>query len=114
MGFPRKFKELLEIELADVDTPEVAWLTYAVCATEKDSCGWGGWMLEAALKGRSKNGEFDALSACDEQICPSCGRETFRTGATLKFIPSADQTSHIGIPGVDYEVIPIEYDEDGV
>jgi hypothetical protein len=46
MGFPRKFKELLEIDLSDVDRPDEAWLTYAVCATEKNSCGWGGWMLE--------------------------------------------------------------------
>lgn len=110
MGFPRKFKELLEIELEDVDTPEEAWLTYAVCATEKDSCGWGGWMLEAALKITGRNHQSRVLSASDDQVCPRCGRETYRTGATLKFILSSDQTGRL-VPGVDYEEVPIEYDE---
>jgi hypothetical protein len=109
MGFPRKFKDLLEIELQDVDRPDEAWLTYAVCAVEKDSCGWGGWMLEAALKDTGKDGAFNALSASDEQVCPRCGRQTFRTGATIKFVQSADQSHPSGVPGVDYEVTPIEY-----
>ena len=111
MGFPRKFKNFLEIELKDVERPEEAWLTYAVCALENDSCGWGGWMLEAALKKPSKDGSFSALSEADEQVCPRCGRQTFRTGATLKFVQSSDQSHPSGVPGVDYEVAPIQYDD---
>ena len=38
MAFPRKFKHLLEIELKDVETPDYVWITYAVCAVEKDAC----------------------------------------------------------------------------
>lgn len=70
-----------------------------------------GWMLEAALIKTGKNEKCSPLSATDEQVCPRCGRQTFRTGATLKFIPSEDQTHPLGVPGVDYEVAPIEYDE---
>ena len=110
MGFPIKFKKLLEIELSDVDHPDEAWLTYAVCATEKDSCGWGGWMLENICKNTDENAASINLPAFCEQVCPCCGRETFRTGATLKFIPSSDQTGQL-VPGVDYEELPIEYDE---
>jgi hypothetical protein len=50
MPLPRKFKHLIELELKDVETPDYVWLAYAVCAVEKDACGWGGWMIEAAFK----------------------------------------------------------------
>lgn len=110
MGFPRKFKELLEIELTDVDRPDEAWLTYAVCATEKDSCGWGGWMLEDIRKNTSNEGSPIALPASCEQVCPRCGKETFRTSATLMFVPSLDQTGRL-VSGIDYEELPIEYEE---
>jgi hypothetical protein len=113
MGFPRKFKELLEIEFRDVDRPDEAWLTYAVCATEKDSCGWGGWILEDIRKYSGEKDSSLVLPAFCEQVCPSCGKETFRTDATLKFVPSSDQTGRL-VPGVDYEELPIEYDEDEV
>jgi hypothetical protein len=111
MGFPRKFKKLLEIELDDVIAPDEAWLTYAVCAVEQDSCGWGGWMLEAAIAKPEKDDHFMVLPAVDEQLCPKCGRATFRTGASLRFVPSADQTPTC-VPGIDYEVLPIDYDEE--
>jgi|GEM_PF-1250154 len=114
MKFPRKFKNLLEIELKDVDLPDEAWLTYAVCVLKNDSCGWGGWILEAALKKSSSDSSFSALSASDAQICPRCGLQTFRTGATLKFVQSSDQTAPSGVPDVDYEVTTIEYDEDSI
>jgi hypothetical protein len=111
MGFPRKFKELLEIEIEDVETPEEAWLTYAVCATEQDSCGWGGWMLEAAMKKAPDGNNPKFLNANDEQVCPRCGCETYRTGASLRFVPSADQTPIGPVPGEDYEISPIEYED---
>ena len=31
----------------------------------------------------------------------------------VKFVPSSDQTGRL-VPGVDYEELPIEYDEDEV
>lgn len=113
MGYPIKFKELIETELKDIDQPDEAWLTYAVCATEKDSCGWGGWMLETIQKNTGEEGLSITLPAFCEQVCPCCGRGTFRTDATLKFVPSSDQTGRL-VPGVDYEVVPIEYDGDEV
>lgn len=39
MGFPKKFKHLLEIKLKDLEFPDYAWLSYAVCANYEDSCG---------------------------------------------------------------------------
>jgi len=50
MGFPRKFKALLETKLNDVESPDYLWLTYAVCAMSTDACGWGGWIVDGAFK----------------------------------------------------------------
>lgn len=105
MAFPRKFKHLIEIELQDVTAPDKVLLTYAVCAVEKDSCGWGGWYIESAYsKGK-------LVSAMDEQICQQCGKTLFRTGASVKFEPSKDQTPRWQ-EGVNYELEPIEYEDD--
>ena len=107
MAFPRKFKHLIEIELEDVDTPDEVLLTYAVCAIEKDSCGWGGWYIEWA----SSNEIGKTISAMDEQICQKCGKPLYRTGASIKFKPSDDQTPEWQ-EGVNYESAPIEYEDD--
>jgi hypothetical protein len=112
MKFPRKYKNLLEIELKDVEIPDYVWLVYAVCACNKDSCGWRGWMIEFAAKKNKKNHPTSTgdkfLSAMDNQICPKCGRVLFRTGASIKLEPSKDQTPPLK-EGIDYDVIPIEY-----
>jgi hypothetical protein len=114
MPFPRKFKQLLELKLKDIEAPDYVLLTYAVCACEKDSCGWGGWMIEAAFKKDTKkhlNSTGDkVLSAVMDQVCPVCGKDTFRTEASIKLIPSNDQTKVL-IEGRDYESIPIEYED---
>lgn len=111
MSFPRKFAPLLEIERGDVEAPDYVWLVYAVCAVSPVGCGWGGWMIEVAFKitgERHATGTGDkALSAMDEQVCPRCGRQTFRTGASLRVVPSDDQRE----PGGDYETAPIEYED---
>jgi len=86
-------------------------MTYAVCATEQNSCGRGGWMLEAIWKKTSDKAKHQFLNANDEQVCPRCGRETFRTGASYRFILSSDQTTIGAVLGVDYEVTPLEYDD---
>jgi hypothetical protein len=114
MPFPRKFKKLIETELKDIEIPDYVWLTYAVCARENDSCGWGGWMIEAAFKETRKEhptGTADkTLSAVTDQVCPRCGKTTFRTAASIKVVPSPDQTrAHVA--GRDYEVLPIEYED---
>jgi len=111
MPFPRKFKHLLEIELSDVEAPDYVWLTYAVCACRKDSCSWGGWMIEAAFKKTEEkhpNPTGDkVLPAIMDQVCPECGKPTFRTAASIRMIPSEDQKQ----PKFDYESLPIEYED---
>ena len=114
MPYPRKFKSLLESKLKDVEIPDYIWLTYAVCATEKDSCGWGGWIIEAAFK-KSKNKHATStgdklLNAADKQICPQCGKELFRTAASVRYEPSKDQARSL-VQGFDYEVVPLEYED---
>lgn len=114
MGFPRKFKDLLEIELEDVAAPDYCWLTYSVCGCEPDSCGWGGWTIEVAAQfdenGAPRSAHKHKLTAVNEQKCPDCGKETFRTGATIRLEKSADQEPELK-PGVDYELAPIKYDD---
>ena len=113
MPFPRKFKKILETELKDVESPDYIWLAYAVCALEKQSCGWGGWIIEAAFK---KSKEQHATSTGDkllnvvEQVCPQCGKQLFNTAASIKYEPSKDQTEPL-VEGVDYEVLPMEYED---
>lgn len=112
MSYPRKFQGLLEIERGDVPTPDYVWLVYAVCACFDDACGWGGWMIEAAFQGGGgghPTSTGDALlPAVDQQVCPRCGREMFRTGASVRMVPSEDQRLPQE-PGVDYAVAPIDY-----
>lgn len=112
MAFPRKFQSLLEIEQSDVPAPDYVWLVYAVCAVSDEACGWGGWMIEAAFQignGNQPTATGDALiPSQDGQVCPRCGLETFRTGASVRMVPSEDQTLPL-VPGTDYAVVPIEY-----
>lgn len=110
MPFPRRFQHLIETELEHVDAPDYAWLVYVVCAVTPDACGWGGWMLEAAFKRTTLVPPDQILSVADEQICPRCGRETYRTGAALRMEPSRDQTPILR-PGIDYVVLPPEFED---
>ena len=114
MPFPRRFQHLIEAELADVEGPDYVWLTYAVCAVSSDACGWGGWMIEAAF-GRTGERHPTAtgdklVSAVDNQMCPRCGRQTYRTGASLRFEASEEQ-SPARRPGVDYEEEAPQYQD---
>lgn len=114
MAFPRKFKKLLELELSDVEKPDYVWLTYAVCGGSADACGWAGWAIEAAFSFTSEHyptGTGDKLlEALDDLTCPRCGKDLFRTAASIRFEPSEDQTPVHGLPGVDYDVVPREYE----
>jgi hypothetical protein len=109
MPFPRKFKSLLEIELEDVEVPDHAWIVYAVCGCYQGSCGWGGWILEAAIKGEGAGRRI--LPSADPLWCPRCGKDLFRTEAALRMVPSDDQRPVHGYPGVDYEVAPVEFED---
>ncbi len=113
MPYPRKFKSLLESELKDEVIPDYVWLTYAVCATDKDACGWAGWLIEAAFKKHEHQrtaGDEDKLLNVVEQVCPRCGKQLFRTVASVRYEPSKDQTAPL-VAGVDYEVLPLEYED---
>jgi hypothetical protein len=116
MGFPRKFKHLLEIERGDVPEPDFVILVYAVCATSRKGCGWGGWMIDGAFQGDPKIKDINihpdklsALPAVEEQICPMCGLITYRTGAWIRMVPSEDQTPY-WLEGENVESLPISYE----
>lgn len=114
MAFPAKFRHLIERSADDVELPDYVWLAYAACAVTAEGCGWEGWMLETAFrrdgaKHPTSTGDR-LLSAADEQACPRCGRETFRTEVAVRLEPSVDQ-SPPRRAGIDYDVAPIEYEE---
>jgi hypothetical protein len=112
MPFPRKFRHLIEITGDEVARPDYVWLAYAVCATEPDSCGWAGWMIEAAFQRTGEHhptGTGDRIvPAADEQVCPRCGQPTYRTGVVQRLEPSGDQSPPLPLGGA-YEVAPPEY-----
>jgi hypothetical protein len=114
MAFPAKFRHLIELTAEEVEMPDYLWLNYAVCAVTKEGCGWGGWMIESAFRRdgqKHPTGTGDRLlSAADEQVCPRCGRETFGTAVELRVEPSSDQSKRLKL-GIDYEVMPLEYEE---
>ena len=70
-------------------------------------------MIEHAyIKNSDDKLQGKPLSAVDQQICPDCGKETFRTEVTVHFEPSSSQDHPSGIPRVDYEMKPIKYTEE--
>jgi len=106
MKIPSKFKHLIDLNIEDVDHVDCAWIAYAVCACEKDSCGWQGWILDGVFK---KEGNKETLVASSSPAeCPNCGKSLFRTGIQLRLVPSIDQAVKM-IPGIDYEVGDIGY-----
>jgi hypothetical protein len=68
-------------------------------------------MIEAAFKKtgtKHPTGTGDkVLSAVMDQVCPRCGKTTFRTAASLRLVPSEDQTP----PPINCECLPIEYED---
>ena len=110
MTLPPRLRALRDRTLADVEVPDYAWLTWAACAVAPDACGWEGWMLEAAFRRdgqRHATGTGDRLiAAADAQACPRCGRETFRTAASVRVEPSVDQRPVHGRAALDYDVAP--------
>jgi hypothetical protein len=39
MAYPEKYRARLDLTLSEVEAPDYAWLTYAVCAVADDACG---------------------------------------------------------------------------
>lgn len=77
------YEHLKDIEPESVLLPDYAVLAYAVCAMDQDSCGWGGWIIEGVgkvteQKHHTASGHL-SLPADTKQVCPSCGKVTFRT-----------------------------------
>jgi hypothetical protein len=108
MAFPRKFKALLEMEADAVRRPQHLWATYVVCAVEPSSCGWGGWELEAAFA--DDDGAFKSLlPSSSQQVCPNCGKPTFRTAASFRYELSANQKPPL-TKDLYYESSPMEYE----
>jgi hypothetical protein len=75
----------------------------------KDSCGWGGWTLEAVFSSANAKAGENLLESQTDQKCPVCGSETFRTEASYRFDLSENQNS-----AVDFEHCtgPIEYGDE--
>jgi hypothetical protein len=84
MSFPKKFKKRLMLERHQLElVPETAVITYAVCGTEKKSCGYEGWIIEALYKG--KGAKIIQAPIDDSQKCPHCRLQMFRTGIQYFF-----------------------------
>ena len=108
--FPRKFKRLHDLTKADLDTPHHVWLTYCVCATTRESCGWGGWVLDAVFSSAVENPPAGLLPGGGRPPCPRCGKELFATEAAWRFDVSENQDPGLQ-EGIDYTVVPIEYED---
>jgi len=107
VAFPRRFQRLLETTIGDVEAPDHAFLTYAVCACEKDSCGWGGWILEAVFSAEpDARGRSRALPSDDSQRCPVCGKLMFRTEVRFELKVADDQAR-----ATSDEVAAVEYED---
>ena len=109
MAFPSKFKSLIELSLDQVEKPTSAWLNFGVCASSNDACGWQGWILESVEA--AAHGEAKVLPSDEDLNCPKCGNPLFRTEVSYKFDVSLNQAPKL-IPNVDYEVMPVLYDDD--
>lgn len=99
MAFPKKFRSLLESTSENVTVPTYVFLTYAVCGMTPDACGWSGWVLDGVfevdgIRHNTATGD-KLLSSISSQICPNCGRETFRTAATFE-LDQSESSHHIG------------------
>ena len=110
-AFPRKFEALLETKLPDVEAPDYACLTYAVCGCEEDACGWGGGVLEAVFKADGADhptSTGDRVLESDERwTCPRCTKPLFRTRASVR----VETTGPIPPARFDYETAPMEYED---
>jgi hypothetical protein len=108
MAFPRKFRALIETEEDQATTPDYVWLSFAVCATEEDSCGWGGWIIESAWKSQDNDVQKVEVEveADTEQRCPRCNKLLYRTGVEKQYQLNPDAGPKITFP---HETTPPEF-----
>lgn len=102
MVFPARFEHLANTTERDVDIPDTAWITYSVCITDAEACGWGGWILESVSQAERQ------LPMDTRYTCPTCNRPLFRTSVSLRWERAADQTPPL-IEGIDYEAKPMKF-----
>ena len=93
---------LIELARDQIEQPTHAWVSYAVCAVEEDSCAWQGWILDGVFKD-------EAILPSDDLNCPRCGRPLYRVGIEYRLDLSADQTPSL-VEGVDYQTREAVYD----
>lgn len=106
MAFPEKFRALIELKEEQVTVPDYVWLSYAVCATEDDSCEWQGWIIESAWKVVGDERKEIEVEADAEQHCPRCGKQLYRTGVEKQFQLNPHAGPKITFP---YRTTPIKY-----
>lgn len=104
MPFPAKFRHLIEAREDQVKVPDYVWLSFAVCAVEEDSCGWGGWMIESAWKA-IENAESE-VTADTDQRCPNCGKPLFRTEVEKQYVLNSKAGPKISF---EYDTAPIQF-----
>ena len=106
MPFPEKFRNLIELNEKQVRIPDYVWLSYAVCATEGDSCGWQGWIIESAWQKGVEGADDADVEADTEQGCPVWGRLVYRTEVEKQFQLNPNAGPKITYP---YETAPITF-----
>lgn len=106
MPFPEKFRSLVELRESQVTIPDHVWLSYAVCAVDEDSCGWGGWIIESAWKIVDEPQNEIEVTADAQQRCPRCGKTLFRTEVEKQFRFNPDAGAKIDYA---HETAPIEF-----
>lgn len=77
------------IDLPQDKLPGAVLVTYSLCLSPPERCGWGGWILEgvfASAKGDTGLG-LAALPCKTDQVCPSCTGELFRMENQYVFTP---------------------------
>jgi len=104
MAFPERFRALVELRENQVTVPDYIWLSYAVCAVDEDSCGWGGWIIESAWK--NVEGKAHAVDADADQRCPCCGKLLFRTEVEKQFRLNPEAGPKIDYP---YETASMKF-----
>ncbi len=97
--YDKKFFALIDQaeEAARGSEPDYVFLTFSVCAGEPISCGWKGWLLEAAFRKsgvrlNTSTGD-ETVPIIDNQICPSCKNMVFRSGLSKVYSNPAEPST---------------------
>ena len=88
-----RFEELCNktIQIPVERQPWAVILTYSVCLSPPEECGWEGWILEGAFSSARGNTGlgFEALPCKTDQVCSYCSGELFRM--ENRYVFSAEQ-----------------------